>query len=223
MAIFQNQKHIFWQALVLTIIIFSFGVYLGIWIENGRANKIANLYLVSELNLLDVKLANTIYFNDFLEAKDCQAAIQENIDFANRIYNEAKILDKYEGASVITDTIRLQHKKYDMLRALFWMNAIKIKENCNASYHDIVYFYQYNNASLEKRAEQGVISRALADLKKEIGNEIMLIPIAGDNNISSISLLMKKYNITELPSVLIDEKVILIGLENKEQIKKYLD
>jgi len=53
---------------------------------------------------------------------------------------------------------------------------------------------------------QNVISNLLFQLKQEKQDKIMLIPIAADNNLFAINLLIEEYNITELPTVLIDEK-----------------
>lgn len=50
----------------------------------------------------------------------------------------------------------------------------------------------------------------------------MLIPSAADNNISSVDLFIKKYNITELPTILIDEKIKITDVKSLEDIQKYL-
>jgi len=218
---FNSQKNVFWQALLLTIFIFSIGILLGFSLENWRTSQISSLYQQSELELLDIKIQSEIYLSYDI---DCNTAISENINFADRIYNEAKVLQKYEDSNRLTDSITLQHKKYDLLRTQFWLNSIKIKEKCNASYQNIVYLYDYNNPSLEIKAKQQVFSNLLGEIKYDKKDEIMLIPIAGDNNLSSVNLLMEKYNIKQenLPIVLIDEKIKIYDLETKEQIEKFL-
>ena len=221
MSLFKSQKHVFWQALILALIIFNFGIFLGYMLESSRVGKVNRLYIESELVLLDVKIQSKLFDFD-LTNLDCEDAIKENINFGDRIYEEAKILDRYESASRITESIKLQHKKYDLLRVLFWLNTLKIKKNCNPSFHNIVYFYKYNNATLTEKAKQAVFSRLLEDLKQKYGNKIMLIPIAGDNNLASVNLLMKNYNITHLPTILIDEKVKITEIENVEEFDKYL-
>jgi len=220
MSLFKSQKHVFWQALVLTLIVFNFGIFLGFMLENSRVGKVNELYAESELSLLDVKIQSEIY--SFVNI-NCDDAVKENIDFANRIYEEAKILDRYETSSRLTEGIKLQHKKYDLLRTLLWLNSIKIKQKCNASYYNLVYFYQYNAPSIEQKAKQTVFSRLLGELKEKHGNNVLLIPIAADNNISSVNVLLKTYNITTLPSVLIDEKTTAEGFLSREDIEKHLN
>jgi len=221
MALLKSNKHVFWQALILALIIFNFGIFLGYMLENSRVGKVSQLYAESELDLLDVKIQSEL-FSLNLPNLNCEAAIEENINFADTVYADAKILDRFEQASKITDSIILQHKKYDLLRTLFWINSIEIKKQCNASYHNVVYFYHYNGPSLEQKAKQVVFSKLLEQLKANEGDNVMLIPIAADNNITSVNFLLKAYNITSLPTVLIDEKFEITELTNLEEIEKYL-
>lgn len=216
-----SQKNVFWQAFILAAFVFAAGILLGFVLENWRSGKIESLYFQSELDLLDIRIQNDIYS---LSKIDCAMAVQENINFANKIYDEANLLQRYEDANKITENIILQHKKYDLLRTLFWINAIKIKDRCNASYHNVVYLYKYNSPTLETKAKQAVFSRILSELKEVRGDEIMLIPIAGDNNLVSVDLLMGLYNInnTELPVILIDEKTKINEVEKKEDINKLI-
>lgn len=214
-----NNKHVFWQALLAAIIVFNIGVYLGYNIENSKVSKVSSLYAESELNLLDVRIHTEIYNANLL---DCQQSIKENINFANRIYEEARVLDRLEDSVKLTESIKLQHKRYDLLRTLFWINSIKIKQQCKADYHNIVYFYRYNQPSLEEKAKQEVFSRLLEELKNKYADKIMLIPIAGDNNISSVSMLESKYSINQMPSILIDEADKITDLSTLEQLEAYL-
>ncbi len=218
---FRSQKHIFWEALIITLFLFGIGIITGIILESWRTNNIDKLYKYSEIELLDIKTQNEIYN---MGSFDCDIAIQENLKFANKIYEEAELLGRYEKASRLTDNLKLEHKKYDLLRTLLWMNAIKIKEKCNADYHNVVYIYDYNDASIKTKAKQSVFSKILEELKKEKGNEIMLIPMAGDNNLSSINLMMELYNISEseLPVILIDEKIKITKIEEAKNIRDLL-
>jgi len=215
-----SQKYIFLQALIITFIVFNIGIFLGYKLESSRINKINEWYLESEIELLDQQIQkNTFEFLDL----DCDAMTEENIKFADKIFEEALVINKYEEANRIHQDIILQHKRYDLLRTLFWINSMRIKEKCNSDYHNLVYFYKYNNPSIEQKAKQKFFSNLLFQIKQEKGNAVMLIPIAADNDLASINLLLKKYQITELPAILIDENIKIINIENIEDIMKYLD
>lgn len=216
----KNQKYVFLYALILTFFVFNFGIFMGYMLESSRIDKINNMYIEAETELLD-----QIAQKDAMETLNlnCESLVEENVKFGDKIFEEALLIQRYEDANRINDNIIFQHKRFDLLRALFWINSIKIKQKCNPDYHNVVYFYQYNNPSLEQGSKQKFFSKLLQELKQEKGGKIMLIPIAADNDIPSINLLSQKYNIEELPSILIDENTKLTEVEKREDIEKYLD
>ncbi len=215
----KNQKRIFLYALLLTLIIFNFGIFMGYMLETSRVNKINTLYLEAEMELLDQRIQK-----DALELieLDCELLVQENVNFADRIFQEALLIQRYEDANRMNEEIAFQHKRYDLLRTLFWINSIRIKQKCGSDYHNVVYFYEFNNPSIKQESKQRFFSNLLIEIKEEYGNKVMLIPIAADNDLPSIKLLMNEYNITELPVILIDENIKITDLEVKEDITNYL-
>jgi len=219
---FKSQKNVFWEALLITMLIFGLGIMAGVILENWRTGKVESTYQQSEIDLLDVKLLTEIYsIGNF----NCDDAIQENIDFADRIFKEAKTMGRYEKASRLTKDIVFQHKKYDLLRTMLFLNSIKIKEKCNNNYYEIVYFYDYKDATIDTKAKQGAFSKVLTDLKEKRGNEILLIPIAGDNEIAAVDLILNENNITkeELPVILINREIKITELLTLKELSEYLE
>ena len=215
----KSQKNVFWEALFVTILIFGIGVFLGVVLENWRSEKISEMYLISDLNLLDVKVQTQILD---LEDLNCKEAIVKDIEFGDKVYEDAKILDRYESANRLTNYIIQEHKKYDLLRTLFWINSIKIKEKCGKDFHTVVYLYDYGSEDLEQKNKQAVFSKYLEELKDEFGNEIILIPIARNMDLISIELLTKNYGVNGT-SVIVDESLIIKKLEDLSKIKEYLN
>src|SRR3989344_577347 len=103
-----NEKNAFWSAFIITVFIFSIGILMGIILENWRSNQISDLYQQSELDLLDIKLQSEIYA---LEEFECKDAVEKNILFADKIFEEAKILGRYESANKLTKKIRFTKNK----------------------------------------------------------------------------------------------------------------
>ncbi len=210
-------KYAFMFALVFSIAVFSIGVFIGFSIENVRNNFAYQTYIKSETNLLDARLQNYLLSNFPIE--NCDLAIQKNIEFGDRIYKEAEMLKEYEEANKISQTILSEHKKFDLLRTLFWLNSIKIQEECNSSIVNVVYFYKLNDVTLDERAKQNVFSNLLYEVKKEYGDSIMLIPISGDNNLTSVEMLIQNYDITKLPTILVNEKIKISEAIELEEFK----
>ena len=210
----QSDKNVFWEALIITVFIFGIGILLGIFIENGRAGTISEMYLKSEINLLDIKVQTEILN---MQDINCARATQENLKFGDKIYQDAKTLDSYESASRITDSLIEQHRRYDLLRTLFWINSIKIKEKCDNQFHTVVYLYDYEPEDVEMKSKQIIFARFLSELKDEQGSNIVLIPIAKNLNLSSLNLLISKYQLGSA-SVILNEELVVTETEDLEKI-----
>jgi hypothetical protein len=192
---------------------------MGYMLESSRLDKINTLYSNAELELFD-QMAQKQSMNAL--NLSCSILVSENIKFGDEIFTEALQIQKYEDANRISNDIIFQHKRFDLLRTMFWMNSIKTKQDCNSNYHNLVYFYKYNNPSIAQDSKQKFFSDLLQQVKEKEGDNIMLIPIAGDNDIPSINILLDKYNITEFPTILIDEKTKLTDVKNVDEIENLL-
>ncbi|MEK6827008.1 MAG: hypothetical protein AABX99_00810 [Nanoarchaeota archaeon] len=214
----KNQKMIFLYALIITLVVFNLGIFMGYMLESSRLDRINILYSNAELELFD-QMAQ----KESLGALNinCKTLVEENIKFGDKVFQEALQIQKYEEANRISGDIIFQHKRFDLLRTLFWMNSIKIKQSCNSNYHNIVYFYKYNNPSINQDSKQKFFSNLLEQVKKKEGDKVMLIPIAGDNDIPSINILINQFNITEFPTILIDEKTKLTDIKNADELENF--
>lgn len=215
-----NQKSVFWEALLLAIFIFASGMAMGYFLELNRTNKIISTYQQLELNLLDIKVQDNIIS---LSKFDCDVAIKEMINFADRTYNESKTLDRYEDSASISEGIKIQHKKYDLLRAILWSDTLKIREKCGNNFHTIVYFYEYDSQDIDIQSQQNVFSKYLGEIKEKKGSNVILIPIAGNLDSNSIAMLRSSYQIKSLPTILVDENMSVSSINDLNKIEAYLN
>lgn len=214
----ENRKRVFWEALLLTVVIFFFGVLIGVSFESGKVEQIRQYYSSSEVSIMDVFASNNLID---VEGAGCGELIEANFEFANRIYEEAILLEKYEDSGKITEGMILEHKKYDLLRTLLWINEMKTTEKCGRSFHTVIYLYEYQPEDLTQKAVQGVWSKILFDLKQEYGSEVLLIPIAVDSDLVSLNSATEKFDITDYPVLIIDNKDITYELNNVEDVEIY--
>ena len=213
----KSKKHVFWEALIITMVIFLMGLFLGMLIETSNSSKISNLYLQSEISLTDAMAASRLTEEfDF----DCDSIKQSNINFADRVYMEAKLLEDYEESGKLTDNMILLHKKYDLLRTLLWTSNQNSLERCN-NYNLLVYLYEYESENVTKKATQNVWSKIMLDVKNQ-NEDILLLPIATDQNLTSLNLLISEHNITQFPVLIINNNQILYTLEGVTSIEKFL-
>ena len=96
---YKNSRKSFWQAFIMTIFVFIIGIFLGITYEGNNLNKMNDYYVQSEIFLLDTlalsKITDTELNNNSIK---CELLIDANIEFADRIYVEARSLERYEEA-----------------------------------------------------------------------------------------------------------------------------
>lgn len=218
--ILNNKKRVFWEALLLTVVIFIFGLLIGIAYEASKSSEISDYYTNSEISLMDVFALNSMVR---LNSQDCRVLTEANLEFADRIYKEAVLLEKYELAGKVTKDIEIVHERYDILRTFLWINNIETSQKCKNNYSTVVYLYEYYSKDLTQKARQNVWSKILSDLKQKEGNKILLIPIAADSNLTSLNSLTSKYNITRYPVVVINEKDVIYDLSSVKELEKYLN
>lgn len=215
----ENKKRVFWEALLLTVVVFLFGLLIGIFYESTKSSDMNEYYVNSELSLMDIFALNSLLS---LNSPDCNTLTSSNLEFADKIYKEAIILEKYESAGKVTDDMEVVHKRYDILRTFLWINTIKTSEKCERDYSNVIYLYEYFSKDLTQKAKQNVWSKILSDLKQEEGGNILLIPIAADGNITSLDALVSKFNITAYPVVIINEKYVITELNSIDELQIYL-
>ncbi len=211
-----NSKHAFWQALLFAIFIFGIGVLMGFFLENSRVNKVELNLLRSEINLLDEQVRGRIV-EDF--DLDCKVAVKNTFDFADKIYYEALKMEEYDSASKFGNQLKEVHKRYDLLRVILWDESLKLKRDCDAKFHTVVYLFNYTSEDTKIRGKQVAFARILKDLKEKHGNDVLLIPIAIDLGLSSTELVTRVYNISSAPAVIIDEKEVVRDIINLEEFE----
>lgn len=199
-------RHAFWQAFLAAVLVFVTGLLLGFFLESGRIAEVQHVLYASEVNVLDEQLRGRLLTDLSL---DCSLAKNSSFQFADTIYAEAQQLELYDAASKFSDSLQIVHKRYDLLRMLLWSESMQVRERCQEGFHTIVYFYNYTHRDSILRAQQTTFSRLLTDLKEAYPEDILLIPIALDSDLASVKLAQTRYGITSVPSILIDEQIVV--------------
>ena len=151
----------------------------------------------------------------------CEAAIKENLNFADRVYKEGLKIEQYENSNKLTKKMTIDKQKYALLKVEFWINSIVLKKKCNTDYVNLVYFY-LNEPDFNQKIKQDTQSLILRDLKHKYGSDLMLIPLPMDLDISMINIMKDAYDIDIAPTILLNEETKLEGVTKQEDIEKYL-
>lgn len=215
----RSKKRVFLQALLLTILVFLIGVLIGILFEERRVDVVQEYYTESEINMLDIYALNNLIS---LEVSDCDSLWNASRNFADKIYEEARLLEMYEDRDKISDDMKVLHWKYDILRTLLWQNVIETKRICGEKVSSVIYLYNYDPHDLTEKAKQNVWAKILIDLKYEKGEEVILIPIAVNSNLISLNSLIDSYNIDSYPVLIINEKYLVTEISSVEDLEEYI-
>jgi uncharacterized protein YneF (UPF0154 family) len=198
-------KHAFWQALVFAVIVFSLGLILGFFIETVQTDKIYSKLIQSELNILDDQLRQKLISDSNLS---CSVSKDSLFSFADKIYYDALSLEGVDGTGRLGDLTDL-HRRYDLLRTLLLVEANNLKQRCHDNFKVVNYLYYYKSEDIELNALQNYFSRQVSDLKNKYPEEIILIPIAIDTDLSSVDLLLKSVTIEKYPAIVVDGSTII--------------
>ncbi|MFH1365441.1 MAG: hypothetical protein ABIH28_02575 [archaeon] len=214
-----SPKRAIWEALILAGLVFFLGFSFGFLFESGRTDKMNDYYFNSEFILMDSIVLNSLVDEGIF---DCASLYATYSSFADRVYQEALLLEKYESSEQITEEMKIVHRRYDLLRTFLWTSTLKTSKKCQNSSNTLVYLYEYNTENLAKKATQNVWSKVLFDLKQEEENKFILIPIAADLNITSLDVLVKNFNISSYPVVIINGEKVITELISSAELKNYL-
>lgn len=214
-----NNKHTFWQAFLVASLIFWIGLLIGVFFENNRVDVLNDFYSNFESDISDFDLLANVIFDS---NSSCEQVSKQAVFFADKIYEGALKLEKYEDSNKITRSLFLLHRKYDLLRTRLWIEVIKYNQKCSKKINTVVYLYKYKDPSLTTRGVQGVMSSYLIDLKEKYNDRLILIPISADTNILALDFLRNSYNVSEYPSILVNEKIHISNLDNLKEIENAL-
>lgn len=208
---------VFFQALVLTVVVFFGGIFLGMLLEESRMEKINDYYLESEISMMDILAFNNMI--DSLEVS-CEELTKSNFELIDKVYFEAKTLEEYSQSNKLTENLENFNKKYSILRTYLWIDSIKVKNLCENSFNTVVYLYNGSSRDLTIRAKQNVFSKILEEVKRNAGRNVLLIPIDVSSNLNSLNALVSKYNPEkrEFPIVILNEEKVFYEIENYHEI-----
>jgi hypothetical protein len=213
-----RMKNLFSKTAVITIMVFLLGMYFGMVFDSmrveevrGRITEIDNLW--NDVRLMQSyieKFSNTTEYCDFL--------LDENLRVGDKIYEEGLKVEEYEKTNRFSSLFILEKKRYALLDLQFWINTIELKKSCNGNYSTVVYFY----SQYDKTAEQVFQDRVLWELKQKCGPQIIYITFPSDIDISTIEMIKNIYSIEKIPSILINESILLETPTTMGELEEYI-
>jgi len=216
------KKYVLLKAAFITIVIFSAGILIGMWLDGQRYTEIKTQITELTIDWNDARLQSLYYQTINGEKNFCDSALETNKHLAEKIFSRGEKLERYEEINRFSDEVIEQKKIYALLQMQLWMNSVTLKKKCDANYTTALYFYSHYAEGIEEE-QQDIQSSVLVDAIHRCNGSLIIFPIPIDMELDSIDIIKNQFGISSVPTVLINEEIVLNGLQTTEMIKEQVD
>lgn len=198
------------MAGIITVIVFVSGFSVGMVWDQFRTQK-----LQSNLDEISVYSTSLFLESQLLEDLNCPAFLPVIQGAVNDIGTSLDEYTKYTEASVLgLDAQKTLYRKYLLSNIRYWRLSDIYKKQCSWNVTSVLYFF---DKSCQQKCDS--MSTRLDYLKRKYGETLLIFPInlqfAADDPVALT--LMRLYNVTSFPSVIIDgETYGNLGLDELE-------
>lgn len=198
---------------IIAFLAFSLGISLDMVYNNMKVQRNEEIMQEQELEFNSVQL-QYLYLSEMLNSKDAcptmRLALKNSVDKLGESLNE---FEKMFENNRFNDKEREEiERKYLLDNIRYWIFSKQIKESCGHDVVNVLYFYSLEECNI--CSNQGVI---LSYFKKKYKDSLLVFPINTDIDEYMIDLIESRYNITEYPSLVVDN-VTHPGLIYQEEL-----
>ena len=186
-------------ALILTIIIFTLGIFLGILFEDLRLSDSERLILEEKANLRSLQIQEKYIDSGIADCNTLNKILESNLDELTK--KMGRVISYKNNAVFSQDKFHLQLQDYFLTEIQFLLLSQDIDKKCSQDTLKIIFFYDENQFDT-----QGSI---LDYVKKIFGSQLLIFSF--DSNFKQepmIDVLLSSYKIKQFPSLVIDDTVL---------------
>lgn len=185
-------------AFLLTLVVFSGGIGIGIFFETVRLNDSKQINLEEKVNLKSLQLQQEYIKSGVAECAVLNQILERNIA---ELDEQVDIVLDYEKRSVLNDReFNLQLRDYFLTEIQFLVLSREIDKDCARDHVKVLFFYDE-----DKQDTQG---RILDYLKVLFGPRVLIFSFdSGFTDEPIIKLLLASYNISKFPAVVVEDTV----------------
>ncbi|MBT4447055.1 hypothetical protein HOA92_01280 [archaeon] len=207
-------------AAILTFLIFSLGLTLGIILEDERYNWAEDINQAQDVEYLSLQLQylflTTVLDSNTPNKDSCTILTTSLQDSVNDLSDSlAKIVEYEEENTLPDEEFILLKRRYTLDNIRYWMLAKQAAEKCEKDFVTVLYFYYEGCPDCPS---QGTV---LSYYKAILEDSLLVFPI--DQALASeeplAQILFSLYEIEEFPSVVIGDTTH-IGYVNKDELKE---
>lgn len=188
---------------VLTFLIFFIGFLVGDQMDEQRLGYLSKNLREQRTEYMSLQ-TQYLYISSLPSEKFCKVAnptLKENLERLSKLLDR---LESYEeGSDFNKEEYRVLKREYTISNLRYWMLLKKVKKNCGRNDVSILYFY---NKECDICPRQGFV---LTQLRSKYEGDLWVFPLDTGLDENMINILKARYNITEVPSLVVNNKVYL--------------
>ena len=193
------KKHL--AALAITLIVFTIGVMIGLQVSDSRITAITNTARLQRAQFESLQLQYT--FINTAQNASCAAfktALDQNV---YTLENARTKLESYIEDNQEEQEFAIAKREYMITELRYWLLAKQAEKMCGDEAVSVLFFYRRNQICGDC-GTQGVI---LTYLKEMFKDKLLVFSLDADVDDPLITIIKGTYNITETPSIVVEEKV----------------
>ena len=205
---------------VITFLIFSLGITLGLVLENYRYSLVEDINKEQEVKYLSLQL-QYLYLSSLNNQNNCPilaTALQETIGDLSDSLGEVIAYEENDNANSMSNKRKISvQRRYILDNLRYFLLAKESRKQCNLKIIPILYFYAEDCSSCPT---QGTI---LSFYKKIYGEKLLVFPINIDlrSEEPMVEIVMKQFNVTKYPTLIIEGKKYE-GVVQNEQMQNII-
>jgi hypothetical protein len=194
------ETRIYLMAGLITAIVFTVGVAIGYSISSQKYNSMSSDLQNIQVQQKDLEI-ELLLINSLGEEKSCDTIKYEIDKTANQSVSLGEKVSYYDQEIIKNPDFFILKKNYIMNLIQFWSYWELYKTNCNSTVNTVLYFYSIKDC--QSCDAQGYV---LSFLKDKYPSEIMTFALDKDEDLYSLDLIKKVYNITSAPTLIVNNK-----------------
>jgi len=210
-------KKRYFVAGIITILLFTTGLLLGMVFDYGRIQSLETAYQEYDLNYRSLQLQ----FNLLDTLDPTQGCLAFNTAISVAMKDLSQSLEDVETYKEVSNSQKTSfeniQRKYVLDNIRYWAVVKQAKKICDINKLNILYFYSLNDCS--DCVDQGTI---LTYLKQKYGEAVLIFPINVDllPIETTIEFLTTSYNVTTYPTIVVGDEVHteIVSRENLEDL-----
>lgn len=205
-------KKTYLLAAILTFAIIAGGFGMNWAFSAQREDAIQKSLLNMQSSMMESQLEM-----DYLIGFDggCSLLEEGKKNIAKTLFDTNKKLVQYNEYAIGDSEFKRLKTDQSVLYVKYWMFTIKMKNICKTNVSTILYFWDISPES----QQQGYV---LDSISKKYGSGALVVPLDYNFELGIIKILSKQFNVTKVPTIIINEKTKLEGPVSSAEIGKYM-